>query len=70
MLRSIYPNRQVGRPENSPFLSLQDPSLTISAKPIEVWAGFQPWIVMGEQSGLLTGIAAMEAVSLYTPMKY
>jgi hypothetical protein len=26
--------------------------LTISAKPVGVWAGLQPWIPRGEQSGL------------------
>jgi hypothetical protein len=34
------------------------------------WAAFQPWIVMGEQSGLLTHTATMASGSLYTPMKY
>jgi hypothetical protein len=34
-----------------------------------VGAVFQPWIVKGEQSGLLTHIAATESVLLCTRMK-
>jgi hypothetical protein len=30
------------------------------------WAASQPWIPAGEQSGLLTDIAATESVSLFT----
>jgi hypothetical protein len=38
-------------------------SLTISAKPVGVWAVSQRLIPTGEQSGLQTHIAAMESVS-------
>jgi hypothetical protein len=41
-----------------------DQSLTISVKPVGVGAVYQPWIPSGEQSGLLTHIAAAESVSL------
>jgi hypothetical protein len=34
-----------------------------TAKPVGVWAGFQPLIPTGERSGLLTHIATMESVS-------
>jgi hypothetical protein len=44
-------------------------SLTISAKPDGAWAGSQPWIAKGEQSGLLTRIAATESSSLFVRMK-
>jgi hypothetical protein len=38
-------------------------SLTISAKPVGVGAVFQPLMPAGEQSGLLTRIAATESAS-------
>jgi hypothetical protein len=44
-------------------------SLTISAKPVGVWAGSQPLILREEQSGLPTRIAATESVSLCVRMK-
>ena len=39
-------------------------SPTFSAKPLGLGAACQPWIAKGEQSGLLTHIAATESVSL------
>jgi hypothetical protein len=36
-------------------------SRTISAKPVGVGAAFQPSILMGERSGLLTRIAELQA---------
>src|SRR5262245_58109040 len=45
------------------------PSLTISRKPVGVWAGSQPLILAVEQSGLLTRIAATESVSWCQRMK-
>jgi hypothetical protein len=44
-------------------------SLTISAKPVGVGVVSQRLIPTGEQSGLLTGIAATESVSLGVLMK-
>jgi hypothetical protein len=49
--------------------STEESSLTISAKPVGVGAVFQPWILAGERSGLLTRTAAMENGSLRTQMK-
>jgi hypothetical protein len=40
-----------------------------SAKPVGVGALFQPLILAGEQSGLLTRIATTGSGSLCTPMK-
>jgi hypothetical protein len=42
---------------------------SISAKRVGVGAVSQPWIPAGEQSSLLTRIAATESVSLYAQMK-
>jgi hypothetical protein len=44
-------------------------SRTISAKPVGAWAGSQRLIPRGEQSGLLTRIAATESVTLCVRMK-
>jgi len=44
-------------------------SLTISAKPVGVGAVCRRLILVGEQSGLLTHIAAMESGSLCVRMK-
>jgi hypothetical protein len=44
-------------------------SPTISAKPDEVEAGFQPSILAGEQSGLQTHIVTTESVLLCVQMK-
>jgi hypothetical protein len=43
-------------------------SLTILAKPGLAWAGYQPLIPKGEQSGLLTRMVT-ESGSSYAPMK-
>jgi hypothetical protein len=43
--------------------------VSLLAKPVGVWAGSQPWIYKGEQSGLQTLIAATESVSLLARMK-
>jgi len=45
------------------FINVGKSSLTISPKPVGVWAGSQPLILRGERSGLLTPIAT-ESVSL------
>jgi hypothetical protein len=42
--------------------------LTKSAKPVGVWATFQPWILAGERFGLLRRMAT-ESVSSYEQMK-
>ncbi|HTL78536.1 MAG TPA: hypothetical protein VL136_03940 [Candidatus Babeliales bacterium] len=41
----------------------------ISAKPVGVEAASQPWILKGEQCGLLTRIATTESISLCVRMK-
>jgi hypothetical protein len=38
--------------------------------PFDLGAVFQPWILAGEQSGLLTRTATTEGGSLCTPTKY
>jgi hypothetical protein len=48
----------------SPTFLQVDTALTISAKPVGVGAASPQWILGGEQSGLLTRIAAMESGSL------
>src|SRR5439155_18056200 len=44
-------------------------SLTISAKPVEVGAAYQPLILRGERSGLSMHPATTESVSLCVPNK-
>jgi hypothetical protein len=48
---------------------LGNQSLTISRKPVGAWVMSQRLIPTGEQSGLLTRIAATESVSLCTDEK-